>query len=99
MIRVSEVRLIDPEGNHVGVVPLEEAQQAAEESGLDLVEVSPDGRPPVCKIMDYGRWKYQQAKRSQEARRKQHTIQVKEVKMRPKTDVHDYQFKLRHVRR
>jgi translation initiation factor IF-3 len=99
MIRVSEVRLIDTEGNHVGVVPLEEAQQAAEESGLDLVEVSPDGRPPVCKIMDYGRWKYQQAKRSQEARRKQHTIQVKEVKMRPKTDKHDYQFKLRHVRR
>jgi translation initiation factor IF-3 len=63
------------------------------------VEVSPDGNPPVCKVMDYGRWKYQQAKRSQEARRKQHNIQVKEVKLRPKTDEHDYQFKVRHVRR
>jgi translation initiation factor IF-3 len=63
------------------------------------VEVSPDGNPPVCKVMDYGRWKYQQAKRSQEARRKQHNIQVKEVKLRPKTDKHDYQFKVRHVRR
>ncbi|MFB3072918.1 MAG: translation initiation factor IF-3, partial [bacterium] len=69
MIRVNEVRLVDTEGNHVGVVPLEEALQAAEDSGLDLVEVSPDGNPPVCKVMDYGRWKYQQAKRSQEARR------------------------------
>ena len=99
MIRVNEVRLVDTEGNHVGVVPLEEALQAAEDSGLDLVEVSPDGNPPVCKVMDYGRWKYQQAKRSQEARRKQHNIQVKEVKLRPKTDKHDYQFKVRHVRR
>lgn len=99
MIRVNEVRLVDPEGNHAGVVPLEEALQVAEDSGLDLVEVSPDGNPPVCKVMDYGRWKYQQAKRSQEARRKQHTIQIKEVKLRPKTDEHDYQFKVRHVRR
>ncbi|MFQ6672503.1 MAG: translation initiation factor IF-3, partial [Candidatus Tectimicrobiota bacterium] len=78
MIRVREVRLVDAEGTHVGIVPIEEAHQAAEESGLDLVEVSPDGRPPVCKIMDFGRWKYQQAKRSQEARRKQHIIQIKE---------------------
>ncbi len=99
MIRVREVRLIDPEGNQLGVMPIEDAREAAEEFGLDLVEVSPDARPPVCKIMDYGRWKYQQAKRSQEARRKQHTIQVKEVKLRPKTDQHDYEFKVRHVRR
>jgi translation initiation factor IF-3 len=99
MIRVREVRLIDPEGEQLGIMPIEEALQAADEFGLDLVEVSPEARPPVCKIMDFGRWKYQQAKRSQEARRKQHVIQVKEVKLRPKTDEHDYQFKLRHVRR
>jgi translation initiation factor IF-3 len=99
MIRVREVRLIDPEGEQLGIMPIEEARQAADEFGLDLVEVSPEARPPVCKIMDFGRWKYQQAKRSQEARRKQHVIQVKEVKLRPKTDEHDYQFKLRHVRR
>lgn len=99
MIRVKEVRLIDSEGEQLGIMPIEEARQAADESGLDLVEVSPGARPPVCKIMDYGRFKYQQAKRSQEARRKQHTIQVKEVKLRPKTDEHDYKFKVRHVRR
>lgn len=99
MIRVREVRLIDPEGNQLGIMAIEDARQAAEEFGLDLVEVSPEARPPVCKIMDFGRWKYQQAKRSQEARRKQHTIQVKEVKLRPKTDEHDYQFKLRHIKR
>jgi translation initiation factor IF-3 len=99
MIRVKEVRLIDSEGQQLGIMPTEEARQAADELGLDLVEVSPGARPPVCKIMDFGRYKYQQAKRSQEARRKQHTIQVKEVKLRPKTDEHDYQFKVRHVRR
>lgn len=99
MIRVREVRLIGPDGTQLGIMPIEEARQAAEEHDLDLVEVSPEARPPVCKIMDFGRWKYQQAKRSQEARRKQHTILVKEVKLRPKTDEHDYQFKVRHVRR
>lgn len=99
MIRVAEVRLIDEEGAQLGIMPLGEAQAKATESGLDLVEVSPDGQPPVCKIMDYGRFRYQQAKRAQEARRKQVTILVKEVKLRPKTDEHDYQFKLRHVKR
>jgi translation initiation factor IF-3 len=99
MIRVKEVRLIDPEGKQLGIMSIEEARQVAEDYGLDLVEVAPDSRPPVCKIMDYGRWRYQQAKRSQEARRRQHIIQVKEVKLRPKTDEHDFQFKLRHIRR
>ena len=99
MIRVREVRVISPEGEQLGILPIEEALTLARERELDLVEVAPNERPPVCRIMDYGKYKYQQAKRSQEAKKRQKVVQTKEVKMRPKTEEHDYQFKMRHARR
>ncbi len=80
-------------------MPVEEALAAAEERGLDLVEVAPNARPPVVRIMDYGKYKYEQARKAREARRKQHQIQVKEVKFRPGIDEHDFEFKVRHARR
>jgi translation initiation factor IF-3 len=97
MIRVREVRVISPEGEQLGILPIEEALALAQGRDLDLVEVAPNERPPVCRIMDYGKYKYQQAKRSQEARKRQKVIQIKEIKMRPKTEEHDYQFKMRHA--
>jgi translation initiation factor IF-3 len=99
MIRVREVRVISPEGEQLGILPIEEALALARERDLDLVEVAPNEQPPVCRIMDYGKYKYQQAKRSQEAKKRQKVIQLKEIKMRPKTEEHDYQFKLRHAQR
>jgi len=75
-----------------------EAQRIAAEKGLDLVEISPSARPPVCRIMDYGKYKYEQAKKARSARKKQHTVEMKEIQLRPRTDDHDYQFKLRHAR-
>lgn len=98
-IRAREVRLIDAEGKQLGVVPLSEALETAESSGLDLVEVSPNVNPPVCRVMDYGRYKYQQNKKLQEAKRRQSGYQVKEIKIRPMTGEHDLQVKLRHIRR
>ncbi len=98
-IRVPEVRLIDSEGEQLGVVKIAEALQKAEEADLDLVEIAPDAQPPVCRIMDYGKFRYQEQKRQQEARAKQKTVNVKEVKFRPATDEGDYQVKLRNVRR
>ena len=98
-IRASEVRLIGADGKQVGVLPLREALEQAEAQHLDLVEVAPHANPPVCRVMDYGKYKYQQSKKHQEAKKKQTIIQVKEVKMRPKTDEHDLQFKIRHIRR
>lgn len=98
-IRAPQVRLIGEDGTQLGIVPLEEALARAAEEKLDLVEVAPKASPPVCKIMDYGKYKYLQAKKLQEAKKKQTTIQVKEVKIRPKTEEHDYQFKLRHIKR
>ena len=98
-IRVREVRLIDPEGNQIGVTPLEVAQEKAASFGLDLVEISPNATPPVCKIMDYGRYKYEQTKKLQEAKKKQSTTQVKEIKVRPKTGDHDLQVKIGHIKR
>jgi translation initiation factor IF-3 len=98
-IRAREVRLIDAEGNQVGVVPISEALSVAESSGLDLVEVSPNVSPPVCRIMDYGRYKYQQNKKLQEGKKRQSTFQVKEIKVRPRTGEHDLQVKLRHIKR
>ena len=91
--------MISPEGEQLGILPIEEALALARERDLDLVEVAPNERPPVCRIMDFGKYKYQQAKRSQEAKKRQKVIQTKEVKMRPKTEEHDYQFKMRHARR
>ena len=98
-IRSSEVRVINPEGKQLGIIPLKEALKIAQEEGLDLVEVAPNSSPPVCRIMDYGKFKYQQSKKAHEARKSQTTIQVKEVKMRPKTEEHDFQYKLRHIKR
>ncbi len=92
------MRTIGPDGSQLGILSLERALGIAEEQDLDLVEVAPLARPPVCKIMDYGRFKYHQAKKAQEARKRQTTIQIKEVKIRPKTDEHDYQVKLKRAR-
>jgi translation initiation factor IF-3 len=83
----------------VGIVSIDEARDRAAETGLDLVEVAPDARPPVVKLMDHGKFKYEQARAAREARKKQHTIQVKEVKFRPGIEDHDYDFKTRHARR
>jgi translation initiation factor IF-3 len=93
------VRLIDPEGNQLGIIPLKEALEKANDFGLDLVEVSPKTDPPVCKIMDYGRYKYLQSKKVHEGKKKQAGGHLKEVKMRPKTEEHDLQVKLRNVER
>lgn len=91
--------MIGQDGSQLGIVPLKKALDLAAEEHLDLVEVAPNANPPVCKIMDYGKFKYQQSKRSQEAKKKQTVIQVKEVKVRPKTDEHDLQVKIRHIKR
>jgi translation initiation factor IF-3 len=91
------VRLVAADGEMIGVVPLEEALGRAERAGLDLVEVSPNADPPVCKIQDYGKLKYQEQKKKSEARKKQKTIEVKEIKMRPNIDIHDYEVKMRAV--
>jgi translation initiation factor IF-3 len=98
-IRAPEIRLIGAEGENIGVVSPQRGLALAEEAGLDLVEISPNANPPVCKIMDYGRFKYEQQKRESEARKKQKTIDIKEVKFRPNTDKHDYEVKMRNVRR
>jgi translation initiation factor IF-3 len=98
-IRAKEVRVIDPEGKQLGILPLAEALRAAANFELDLVEVSPKSDPPVCRIMDYGKFKYQQSKKTHEAKKKHAVIHIKEVKMRPKTEEHDFQFKLRHIER
>jgi translation initiation factor IF-3 len=96
-IRANEIRLIGAEGENVGVVTPSRALAMAEEAGLDLVEISPNANPPVCKIMDFGKYKYEQQKRESEARKKQKVIEVKEVKFRPNTDTHDYDVKMRNV--
>lgn len=98
-IRAPEIRLIGADGENVGVVRPEVGLRMAEEAGLDLVEISPNATPPVCKIMDFGKFKYEQQKREAEARKKQKTIDVKEVKFRPGTDTHDYDVKMRNVMR
>jgi translation initiation factor IF-3 len=96
-IRVPEIRVIGSDGNQLGVLPTYEALKLAQEQGLDLVEISPTSRPPVCRIMDFGKYKYEQSKKQKQSKKKQHTFQVKEVKFRPKTEEHDYQFKKRHA--
>lgn len=98
-IRIREVRLIGPDGSQWGVFATADALKRAEELGLDLVEISPNARPPVCKIMDYGKYKYETNKKKQEAKKKQVVVHIKELKMRPRTDVHDLEVKLKHLRR
>lgn len=98
-IRAKEVRLISPEGKQIGVVPLSEALRIAESYGLDLVEIAPTATPPVCKIMDFGQFLYQEAKKAKEAKKKQTQIEIKEIKLTPKTDKHDLEIKIKHILR
>ncbi|GAB4516905.1 MAG: translation initiation factor IF-3 [Roseibium sp.] len=91
--------MIDHEGANRGVVPTEEAMDIAMEAGLDLVEIQPNANPPVCKILDYGRYKYQAQKKAAEARKKQKTVEIKEIKMRPNIDTHDYEVKMKNMLR
>lgn len=98
-IRVNKVRVIGAEGDQLGIMNIRDAQDAADELGLDLVEISPNAEPPVCKILDHGKHKYEQQKKAAEARKKQKVIDVKEVKIRPTIGEHDYQVKLRNARR
>jgi translation initiation factor IF-3 len=93
------VRVIDPDGEQIGIIPTRQALETAAEFGLDLVEVSPNANPPVCKIMDYGRYRYEQTKKKQEAKKKQSSFQVKEIKVRPKTGEHDLQTKIGHIKK
>lgn len=99
MIRVREVSVIGPNGEPLGTFAIGQALALAQESNLDLVEVAPTANPPVCRIMDYGKFKYKQSKRVHEAKKNQKVIHVKEVKFRPNTDQHDFDFKLKHVQR
>lgn len=96
-IRVPEVRLIDDKGEQRGVVPIQEALTLAADAGLDLVEVSPNANPPVCKILDFGKYKYEQEKKMREAKKNQTQIKLKEIRMQPKIEKHDLQFKTKHV--
>ncbi len=99
MIRVKEVSLIGHDGEQRGVYSTQQALSMAQEQDMDLVEVSPFANPPVCRVMDYGKFKYKQSKRAHEAKKNQKIVHVKEVKFRPNTDQHDYDFKLKHARR
>ena len=98
-IDTPEIQLIDVSGENVGVVEIEDALARASEAGLDLVEISPNTNPPVCKILDYGTYKYQAQKKAAEARKKQRTVEIKEIKMRPNIDTHDYDVKMRSMNR
>ncbi|MFS8035897.1 translation initiation factor IF-3 [Xanthobacter sp. AM11] len=98
-IRIREVQLIDQDGQNRGVLAIRDALALAQEAGLDLVEISPNSAPPVCKILDYGRFKYQNQKKASEARKKQKVVEVKEIKLRPGIDIHDYEVKMKAMQR
>lgn len=98
-IRAQQVRVIDDEGNMLGVMTVPEALRIAEDRGLDLLEIAPTAAPPTCKIMDYGKWKYEKKKQAAIARKKQTVVTIKEVQMRPRTDQHDFDTKMNHARR
>ena len=98
-IRVPQVQLIDTEGTNRGVIDILDAQQVADEAGLDLVEIVPNAKPPVCKILDYGKYRFTEQKKQSEARKRQKTVELKEIKLRPGIDDHDYGVKMRAVRR
>jgi len=97
-IRAPQVRLIGEDGEQIGIVPTREALKTAVEREYDLVEVAPEAKPPVCRIMDYGKYRYLQSKKAKASKKKQHTIQVKTIRFRPKTEEHDYVFKTKHIR-
>ena len=96
-IDTPNIQLIDATGNNVGVVAIADALARAVEAGLDLVEIAPNSEPPVCKILDFGKYKYQAQKKAAEARKKQRTVEIKEIKMRPNIDIHDYEVKMRSI--
>ena len=98
-IRAREIRLIDETGQNIGVVSRQEATDRAVAAGLDLVEISPDAQPPVCKILDYGKFKYQEQKKAAEARKRQKIVEIKEIKLRPNIDDHDYDVKMKSIKR
>jgi translation initiation factor IF-3 len=98
-IRAREVRVIGPEGEQIGILPCSDAIAMAHEHGLDLVEVAANAEPPVCRIMDFGKFKYEQQQKKKEAKKNQTVVQIKEIKVRPKADDHDYETKVRHIRR
>jgi translation initiation factor IF-3 len=98
MVRVREVRLIDADGNQKGIVPTYEALQMAREAGVDLVEIAPQAQPPVCKLLDYGKYKFELEKKLRESRKHQKLVRIKEIRMQPKIDEHDLEFKTRHIR-
>lgn len=97
MIRISPVRLIGPAGEQIGIVPLDVARETARKADLDLVEVAPTARPPVVRVMDWGKYQFEEQKRARANKKKQHTVDVKELKFRPRTDRHDLEFKLRNA--
>jgi translation initiation factor IF-3 len=97
MIKIPRILVVDEDGEQLGILDTAEAQAIADERGLDLVEVAPTARPPVCRIMDYGKYKYEQSKKARKARQQTHTQKVKTIKFRPKTDDHDYNFKKKHI--
>jgi translation initiation factor IF-3 len=99
LIKVPEVMVIDDEGKQLGLIAVPEAIELAVSRGLDLVEVAPAAKPPVCRLMDYGKFKYEKSKKAQAAKKKQHLTRLKEIKITPKTKEHDYQFKLKHIKR
>jgi translation initiation factor IF-3 len=92
------VRVIGVEGEQIGILATRDALRLAQEKGYDLVEVSPNAKPPVCKIMDYGKYKYELSKKAKDAKKKQHSLHLKEMRFRPKTEDHDYTFKMKHIR-
>ena len=98
-IRAREVRVIGAEGEQIGILPCSDAIAMAREAGYDLVEVAANAEPPVCRIMDFGKFKYEQQQKKKEAKKNQTVVQIKEIKVRPKTDDHDYETKVRHIRR
>ncbi len=98
-IKARELRVIGADSEQLGILTKNDALALAKEQGYDLVEVSPNAEPPVCRIMDYGKFKYEQQKKKQEAKKNQTVVQIKEIKVRPKTDDHDYETKVRHIRR
>lgn len=98
-IRISQIRLIGPNGEQIGIISTQEGLRLAGEAGLDLVEVAPQAAPPVCRIMNFSKFKYEQEKREREARKKQHVVHTKEIKLKPNIEEHDYQTKLNHLKR
>ena len=98
-IVADEIRLIGPEGGQIGIVSVPDALRRSEEEGLDLVEISPNATPPVCKIMDYGKYRYEQSKKEKDSKKKQHVIVLKEIRLRPRTEDHDLDFKIKHARK